>query len=154
MQLLRWSLVGCLIIGLAGCGGGSSTKPASSADSKSKKSKEEAKPAASNKDKIVGTWELTKGGGEMPPGAIIELTKDGKMKISVKDPKGQTQTMDGTYTVDGDKLITGPLDKDGKPIKGKDGKEMKDTMTILKLTDTELVTKDEKGKTDEFKKKK
>ena len=32
-----------------------------------------------------------------------------------------------------------------------DGKERKETMKIEKLTDKELITKDEKGKTDEFK---
>ena len=56
--------------------------------------------------------------------------------------------MEGAYKLDGDKLtvtLRTPEEKD---------KELTDTVTITKLTDKELITKDQKGKVDEFKKKK
>jgi uncharacterized protein (TIGR03066 family) len=149
MKLLRWTLVGCLAIALAGCG-----SPAS--DSKSSKDGDKAegpKKEATNKDKIVGTWEPA---AKPKPGDpdSVEFTADGKIKATGKDQDGKPVTMEGAYTVDGDKIITVLHGPDGKPLKGPDGKEMKQTLTITKLTDTELVTKDEMGKTDELKKKK
>jgi uncharacterized protein (TIGR03066 family) len=149
MKLLRWTLVGCLAIALAGCG-----SPAS--DSKSSKDGGKAegpKKEATNKEKIVGIWEPA---AKPKPGEAdsIEFTADGKLKVTAKDDKGKPITMGGAYTVEGDKITSVLHGPDDKPLKGPDGKEMKETATITKLTDTELVTKDEKGKTDEFKKKK
>src|SRR5580698_8285223 len=48
---------------------------------------------------IVGKWEVTKADpGTVPEGAIIEFTKDGMLKASVK--KGDnTNTIEGTYTL-------------------------------------------------------
>jgi uncharacterized protein (TIGR03066 family) len=106
-----------------------------------------------DEDKIVGTWEVTKSAGGLPPQATVQFTKDGKLKISVtvqgltKDNKkvNQTVTIEGTYKVEGDKLS----------IAMKQGaKENKETMTIKTLTDEKLVTVDPKGKEDEFKKQK
>lgn len=153
MQLSRWTLAGCLIAGLAGCGSPSSNvvKPSSAGGSKSA---ETSKPEASNKDKILGVWELTKASGDNPPGTTAEFTKDGKLKLTAK-VQGKEMTMNAEYSLDGDKLTQTMLGPDGKPMKGgREGKEMKETMTIVKLTDTELVTKDSKDKIDEFKKKK
>lgn len=93
-----------------------------------------------NKEKLLGKWELTK--GEAPPGSTIEFTKDGKLKMVAK-VKDKEFSMEGTYKVDGDKIVTAL--KIGE-------KEIKETMTIKTLTDKALVTLDEKGKTDEFKK--
>jgi uncharacterized protein (TIGR03066 family) len=138
MQLLRGTLMGCLIVGLAGCGGASSNKPASQGGGKPP----EQKTQASNKDKIVGTWVPTKPTPGDPES--IEFSKDGKTKLTAKDGNGKPITMEAAYTVDGDKVtITMKID----------GKEKKETATITKLSDTEMVTKDEKGKIEEFKKK-
>ncbi len=117
---MRWFysvIMPCFILGLAGCGG-------------------------SNKDKIIGVWEVAKSGSGAPAGATIEFTKDGKMKMTVS-MNGKEMSMEGTYSVEGDKLTAtaGP-------------KGEKDTATIKKLTDSELVIEDSKGKTDELKKKK
>jgi len=130
--------VGCVVIGLAGCGPTSTTKPSPIT------TKPEPKKEASNQEKLLGTWEVSKSKGA-PPGATIAFTKDGKMKMTVKQD-GKEQSMDATYSVEGNKIIS--------TTKLPDGKEKKETATIEKLTDTELVTKDEKGDTDEFKKKK
>ena len=73
------------------------------------------------------------------------MTKDGKCKLAVPTkPDEKPFTILGTWTVDGTDLkvtLTGP-----------DGKEQKQTLKIVELTDTKLVTKDEKDMTDEFKK--
>lgn len=84
--------------------------------------------------KLVGKWEPKekKGGGS----AVIEFTKDGKVMITITS-KGKEVKFDGTYKVEGDKVKT--------TMKFGD-KEQTDTQTISKLTDTELVSKDEKGK--------
>jgi uncharacterized protein (TIGR03066 family) len=66
------------------------------------------------------------------------------MTITTKGPDGKETSTPGTYEVDGDKLTT--------TLKVGD-KEAKQTLTITKLTDSEMSTKDEKGKTDEYKKK-
>lgn len=144
MQLLRWTLAGSLIVGLAGCGNPTSTSPTNAP-----KPTDGSKPTnpsnveMSNKDKIVGVWEIVRG-GKLPPGTTFEFTKDGKMKVAMK-VQDKTMNMEGTYTVEGDKLKNAG--------KGPDGKEQKETDTIVKLTDTELVLKDEHKTTIEFKKK-
>jgi uncharacterized protein (TIGR03066 family) len=92
-----------------------------------------------NKDKVVGTWEMVK--GTLPQGSTLEFTKDGKLKLVIK---GAGQTIDGTYAVDGDKIKVTWL-KDGK-------EDMKETLQIKTLNDKTLLTLDQNGKTDEFKK--
>jgi uncharacterized protein (TIGR03066 family) len=94
-----------------------------------------------NKTKIVGVWEGVKGDAK---GATVEFTKDGKIKINL-EADGKKITIDGAYEMemDGASIKT--------TLKGPDGKEHKETMKIKKLTDKELVTEDEKGKEDEFK---
>ncbi|HEY1861446.1 MAG TPA: TIGR03066 family protein, partial [Gemmataceae bacterium] len=93
------------------------------------------------KDKLVGVWEATK--GDAPKGATLEFSKDGKLKIAF-EADGKKIAIEGTFKVDGDSLETN--------LKGPDGKEHKETMKIKTLTEKELVTEDEKGKIDEFKK--
>jgi uncharacterized protein (TIGR03066 family) len=129
MRGLLWVLVCGLTLGFVGVGG------SSLADDKDKKE-------APNQEKLIGIWEVTKPGSGIPMGATFELTKDGKLKVTIK-VEGKEVTVEGTYKVEGDTVtFAGP--KGEKPDKYK----------IKKLTDTEFVTEDEKGKVDEFKKKK
>jgi uncharacterized protein (TIGR03066 family) len=102
-----------------------------------------AEEKTNNKEKIVGTWELVKSEGGVPPGTTLEFTKDGKLTIKVK-VEDKSITVSGTYAIDGDKL---------KTVVKIDDKETKETMTIKTLTDKSLVTLNEKKETDEFKKK-
>jgi len=95
-----------------------------------------------NKTKIVAVWEVVK--GDTPKGSTVEFTKDGKIKVNI-EADGKKISVDGSYELDGDSIKT--------TLKGPDGKEHKETLKIKKLTDKELTTEDEKGKTDEFKKK-
>jgi uncharacterized protein (TIGR03066 family) len=96
-----------------------------------------------DKAKLIGVWEVTKSEGA-PPGATVEFTKDGKLLVSFKLNDKEFK-VDGTYKLDGNKLDT---------VLVFEGKEVKDAHTIKTLTDTMLVTVDEKGKVDEFKRKK
>jgi uncharacterized protein (TIGR03066 family) len=129
MSALRIVVTGCLVLSLVAFAG-----TMSRADEKI------------DKDKIVGTWELTKSTAKdaPPPGTTVEFAKDGKMKIKVK-VENKEITLEGTYSIDGAKLNTA--------LKTPDGKEQKDTDTITKLTDKEMVLKGSKGEINEFKKK-
>jgi uncharacterized protein (TIGR03066 family) len=139
MRVLKLALTACLVLALSACSGDTKKDK----DGKGKDGKN-GKPAGekSNAEKIIGTWEVVKS-EEAPPGAIMEFTKDGKMKMTAKI-MGKEQTMEATYKVDGDKITV--TMKAG-------GKEKTETATIKTLTDTKLVTEDEKKKIDEFKKK-
>ncbi len=84
---------------------------------------------------IIGKWEVAKADpGTAPVGSIIEFLKDGKIKGSLKIGD-KTDTFEGMYTLDGDKL----------KLKVDDDKE-KDAVTIVKISETELNIKDKDGK--------
>ena len=86
--------------------------------------------------KLVGKWEPKekKEGGSF----VIEFMKDGKLTFTANGG-GKEFKGDGTYKLDGNKLEMTTKFGD---------MERKMTRTISKLTDTELVSKDEKGKED------
>jgi uncharacterized protein (TIGR03066 family) len=93
---------------------------------------------------IVGKWEVTKAdAGSVPPGAVIEFTRDGKVTISAKKDDTEIKR-EGTYTVDGSKV---------KLTLKRDDKERTQALTIVKASDTELSVEGEDGKKVEFKKK-
>ncbi len=92
------------------------------------------------KVKLLGVWELVKGGG--PPGSTVEFKADGKL-IMIAKLGEKTLKMEGTYTVDGKKVTANYK---------ANGKDVTDPMTIESLTDTQLITVDAKGMKDEFKK--
>jgi uncharacterized protein (TIGR03066 family) len=93
---------------------------------------------------IVGMWEVTKADeGTVPEGTQVEFTKDGKLKISAK--KGEDDfKIEGTY-----KVVKSTFEY---TLKLGDA-EKSQTITITKLTEKELATKNEEGKVVEFKKK-
>src|SRR5437588_1985656 len=64
----------------------------------------EEKKADTNKEKIVGAWEVVKADeGSLPVGTVVEYAKDGKMKITAK--RGDKESsIEGTYTIEGDKI--------------------------------------------------
>jgi uncharacterized protein (TIGR03066 family) len=67
----------------------------------------------------------------------VALTADGKATLVTTTSEGKVVTAEGTYKLDGNKLTaTTKLDD----------KEQTLTFTIIKLTDDELVAKNEKGK--------
>lgn len=92
---------------------------------------------------IVGKWEATKADeGTLPVGSMVEFTKDGKLKVSVKD---SDMTLEGTYKIEGNKFhMTMKVGDD----------EHKQTINIKKITENELSTSDNEGKVVELKRKK
>jgi uncharacterized protein (TIGR03066 family) len=93
---------------------------------------------------IVGKWEITKADeGTVPVGTIVVFTDDGKIKLTgKKDDKDIA--MEGTYKVEGDKFTF--TFKEG-------AEEHSDTITITKISKTEMSTKNKEGKVVECKKK-
>jgi uncharacterized protein (TIGR03066 family) len=91
---------------------------------------------------IVGKWEVTKADeGTLPVGSLVEFTKDGVVKVTVGDAN---MTLEGKYKVEGDKFT----------VTFKIGDEEKsNTITITKVSEKELATKDKDGKAVECKKK-
>ncbi len=100
------------------------------------------KPTA---EALAGNWKMSKSASPLPPGAtaVLAITADGKFTM-VLDFMGKKTEIPGTWALDGAKLAT--------VMKGPAGQEKKETLEITTLTADELVTKDEKGMVDEFKK--
>ncbi len=90
--------------------------------------------------KLVGKWEpaTPKKGEQM----VMEFTKDGKIVVT-GDMGGKEVKIEGTYKLDGDKLSF--------VLKFMDI-EIKETVTITKLTDTEMEGEDKDKKKESFKK--
>jgi uncharacterized protein (TIGR03066 family) len=105
----------------------------------------QAEEKKDNAKLLMGSWEATKAEpGTLPIGAVVTFAKDGKMKVSAKKD-GKEESHEGTYKLDGDKFTI--------TMKMGDN-EVKLTITIKKISDTELVTANDEGKVVEFKRKK
>jgi len=92
--------------------------------------------------KLIGVWEVVKS-DEYPLLSSAEFKK--KRLIRTYFLKGATTEMAFTYTLEGNKLTT-TIDTGGKvTIK---------TMTIQTLTDKSLILVDDKGKTEELRRRK
>lgn len=93
---------------------------------------------------LVGKWEITKSAEGAPPvGTIVEMTKDGVVKVMGK--KGVKDfTMEGTYKVEPHKFTC--TFKDGD-------KEKKMVHTVMKITATDISFKNDDGTVVECKKK-
>ena len=131
MRLSRVVCAGCLAVGLLAAGAVSGPVAA------------QEKKDGTNKEKIVGNWELVKTEEPIPAGikVVVNFGKDGKMKVTATF-MGETRTQEGTYKVEGDKLQT--TQKQGDM-------EKKETDTIKALDDKQLVTVNAKGQKTEFK---
>lgn len=90
--------------------------------------------------KLIGKWEPAK--ADKGPKMVLEIQDKGKLELSVTFGE-KTEKVEGKYTVDGNKMTVELTFM---------GEKKKETMTIVKLTDTELVTKDEKGNEEALKK--
>jgi len=93
-----------------------------------------------NAKKIVGKWEVTKAGSDLPAGSTVEFTKDGKLAAVIK---GDDTKLEGSYKVEKEKLT----------VKLKIGDQsIEEVVTITKLTDDAMELKDKDAKVDIFKK--
>ena len=123
MKHLCAGMLGAIVFGLAGFA------PAADTDDNAKK--------------IVGSWEITKAGGEVPPGSTIEFTKDQKLSVIIKT-EGSDVKVTGTYKIDKNKL-TVKMSVENQTVE--------ETVTIKKLTDKELEIEDKDKKIEVLKKK-
>jgi uncharacterized protein (TIGR03066 family) len=101
----------------------------------------------SNKEMILGTWELVKTSSGDLGGIVLQLefTKDGKMKMNRVEDKQKTPVYEAKYKVEGEK-------EDKLPYESiTEGVDKKETLTIKKLTDKELTFVDDDGIVEEFK---
>lgn len=95
---------------------------------------------AATTEEIVGSWVVEKGEGGPPKGTVIDFTKDGKFKATVKDGTKE-EIIEGTWKVDKETLTL--------TFKGNDKEDLK----IKEATKDKLVVESDKGKTTELKKK-
>jgi uncharacterized protein (TIGR03066 family) len=78
---------------------------------------------------LIGRWEVTKADeGTVPVGTLIEFTKDGKVKLSVKKDESLEVT-EGAYKIEKDTLTV--------TVK-KDGEEQSKKVTISKISEKEM----------------
>src|ERR1700704_6210822 len=91
---------------------------------------------------LVGKWEVTKADpGTVPVGGVVEFTKDGKMKVTSKKDNDEV-TVEGNYKVE----------KSTFTMKLKIGdEEVMHTITITKISDKEMATKNKEDKVVELK---
>ena len=89
--------------------------------------------------KLIGKWEPPDSPKEVK--IVVEFAPKGKLLVSA-DVGGKAEKIEGTYKLDGDKLTL--TMKTGE-------KERTEKVTVTKLTDTDLVTKDDKGKEETLK---
>jgi len=107
--------------------------------------KDPDKGASPTEHKLIGVWEVAKS-VDLPRRAtgVVEFTKNGKMKVTVK-LKDKTLRAEGTYKVEGDKVMYTLTDPNGK--------KWTETNKIKTLDDKNLILVDEKSQADEFKRK-
>lgn len=91
--------------------------------------------------KLLGKWEPV---NSKLTNLTLEFLDKGKWSLTV-EIMGKTEKAEGTYKLDGNKLeVTIAFA----------GQEQKEVLTVKKLTDTEFVTTDSKGKDEAFRRKK
>jgi len=91
--------------------------------------------------KLLGKWEPV---DSKLTNLTLEFLDKGRWTLTV-DIMGKTEKAEGTYKLDGNKLeVTISFA----------GQEQKELLTVKKLTDTEFVTTDSKGKDEAFRRKK
>jgi uncharacterized protein (TIGR03066 family) len=100
---------------------------------------DDKKNSERTREKLIGVWELS---GDGKASATTEFTKDGKMKRTLRRGNDKPVVEEINYDVDGNNLHVIYTDKDGK--------ESKETITIAKLTDKELVLEKSKGQVLKF----
>jgi uncharacterized protein (TIGR03066 family) len=98
-----------------------------------------------NAEKVVGKWKVVKASpGSFPLGTVLDLSKDDKTNV-IGSRDGKEFIHAGTYKVDGAKIIITVT---------VDGEKREHTLTITKLSDTEMATDHGGGGIIEFKKEK
>jgi uncharacterized protein (TIGR03066 family) len=94
--------------------------------------------------KLIGKWELTE--AKKGQALTLEFAANKKISVTVGHP-GEEVKIEGTYEV------SEKTNKLSVALKVSD-QDIKEALTIKRLTDDELVTEDSKGKTGTMKRKK
>jgi uncharacterized protein (TIGR03066 family) len=94
--------------------------------------------------KLVGTWEAVKGSETLPLGSTLEFSKEGKLKLTIKQAD-ESKVLAGSYKVEGATI---------KITLKVEGMENSETLKVTKLSDKDLVIVDEKDKKDVLSRKK
>jgi uncharacterized protein (TIGR03066 family) len=94
---------------------------------------EDKKTEKLDPQKLLGKWSLK--GLDKGESVVLEFAKDGKVAL-IAEKDGEKERLEGSYTLDGNKLMV---------VMRIEGKDDKQTITISKLTDAELVGTNEKG---------
>ena len=143
MRLVRLAslvpMILAFLLGNTGC-----SKPPAKKDEAAvgaNKTKPERTKEPTVQEKLLGRWVATK--GAIPPGSTFDFAKDGKLTITMKI-EGKEISDESSYKVEGETLrIThkeGPMD-------------VTESLKIKTLNDLSLITEDQQGKAEEFKKK-
>mgnify|MGYP000458435570 CR=1 FL=1 len=90
--------------------------------------------------KLIGKWEPVAPKKEEPK-IVVEYLDKGKLIVTVT-VGDKVEKLEGTYKIDGNKI---------EVALSLGGKDIKETLTVTKLTDDEMVSKDSKGKEDTLK---
>jgi uncharacterized protein (TIGR03066 family) len=88
-----------------------------------------------DESRLIGKWEPKE-----RKGRAVEFLKGGKLTVMIPGSAGDVK-LEGTYTIDGNKLVT---------VLKAASAEVKKTITVTKLTDTEMSGTDDEGKSDTF----
>ena len=98
-----------------------------------------------NAKMVIGKWKVIKASPRtFPLGTILDLSKDDKVRV-IRGQDGKESIHAGTYEVDGATIVITVTVA---------GEEQKHTLTVTKISDTEMATDHGGGGTIEFKKEK
>jgi uncharacterized protein (TIGR03066 family) len=96
-----------------------------------------------DKAKLTAKWKLVKSSEKSAPiGATVEFTKDGKLILTVEQ-NGNTDKIEGTYTLEGDKI---------NAMLKKGDQQKEDVLKIKSLSGDKFSFEDDKGHLHEFEK--
>jgi uncharacterized protein (TIGR03066 family) len=94
--------------------------------------------------KIIGVWKAVET-RDAPGELTVEFTGDGSLLVTLVLPNGSSDKKEGTYTVNEEHLrVTVP----------EGGKDRTQTATIRRLTENRLITIDQTGRIEQFRRQK
>jgi uncharacterized protein (TIGR03066 family) len=103
---------------------------------------DKAAKTSKTQEKLLGVWKVVGEKATLPEGTTVEFTADSRLILTVKEgPDKEAVSVTGAYQLAGESQFLASTTK-----------ERHETFEIVKLTATELVVKNEKERTDTFKK--
>ena|SRR5713226_7107253 len=91
--------------------------------------------------RVIGTWKVVKASpGTFPLGTVLDLSKDNTVKV-IRSQGGKDSIHAGTYKLDGATIVI--------TVKV-DGQDQEHTLTVTKISDTDMATDHGGGGSIEF----